>query len=142
MLRPTPPIWRSLASLRYSLGLGIRMNRFVQNENVVQLRKLIAIRRRRSIYRLGPISIAITAAGRGRGGAKEAAGWLVPYLRARRKSDVPKNINQTAFNPKEFLAKVGDGKTTERLSLSFARMRSSLRRETRLTPSSIFKKVG
>ena len=24
---------------------------------------------------------------------------------------MPKNINQTAFDPKEFLAKVGDGKT-------------------------------
>ena len=42
MLRPESPIWRSLASSR-SLGLGIEMNRFIQNENVVQLRKLIAI---------------------------------------------------------------------------------------------------
>jgi CRP/FNR family transcriptional regulator, cyclic AMP receptor protein len=69
------------------------MIRFVQDENIVQYRNLIAIAesdpsRDEVRYQL----------------------WF-PCLRARTKANMPDNTNQAAFDPKEFLAKVGEGKT-------------------------------
>ena len=51
---------------------------------------------------------------------------------------MPKNINQTAFDPKEFLAKVGDGKTI----LEFRKEQIVFAQGDAQTPSSIFRKAG
>jgi hypothetical protein len=51
---------------------------------------------------------------------------------------MPNDTNQAIFDPKEFLAKVGEGKTI----LEFRKDQIVFAKAMRQIPSSIFKKVG